>query len=289
MTSSDRKFRAACIQMRAGIDIGRNADEAARLVDEAAGLGAALIVTPEMTNILESRREAVLANTFREAEDPVARKFSELARRHGVHLIAGSIAVRTEGERLANRCLVFGPDGSVLARYDKMHMFDVDLQGGESYRESRTYRPGEHAETVDLPWGRLGLTICYDLRFPALYRFLAKAGSELLIVPSAFTRQTGEAHWHVLLRARAIETGSFVLAPAQGGVHECGRQTYGHSLIVDPWGELLAEARGEEPGVIVADIDLDRVREARAKIPALRHDRPFDRGDGPVLLSKAAS
>lgn len=289
MSQRERTFRAACIQLRAGTDIARNADEAARLVEEAVGQGAKLVVTPEMTNILESKRDAVLAKAFPEADDPVARRFAELARRHGVHLIAGSIAVRTEGERLANRCLVFGPDGSVIARYDKMHMFDVDLQGGESYRESRTYRPGEGASVVDLPWGRLGLSICYDLRFPSLYRFLAKAGSELLIVPSAFTRQTGEAHWHVLLRARAIETGSFVLAPAQGGTHESGRQTYGHSLIAGPWGEVLAEAQGEEPGIVLADIDLDLVRQARASIPALLHDRPFRRMGDTAFLARAAS
>ncbi len=272
---SQSSFKAACIQMRSGVDLDRNAEEAALLVEEACARGASLIITPEMTNMLESKRDAVLAKARNEAEDPVVRRFSELARKHRVYLIAGSVAIRTDGERLANRALAFAPDGSVAARYDKMHMFDVDLAGGETYRESRTYRPGEWGALVDLPGTRLGLTICYDLRFPALYRLLAKAGAELLMVPSAFTRQTGEAHWHVLLRARAIETGSFVLAPAQGGVHESGRQTYGHSLIVGPWGDVIAEAPSEEPGVILAEIDTALVKSARSRIPALQHDRSF--------------
>lgn len=283
--NSPARFRAACVQMRSGLDVGRNAEEAVRLVEEALAMGADLIVTPEMTNMLEAKREAVLAKAMGEGDDPVARALADQARRHGVYIVAGSLAVRTEEERLANRMLVFGPDGRVAARYDKMHMFDVDLAGGESYRESRTYRPGARAALVDLPWGRLGLTICYDLRFPALYRLLAKAGAELIVAPSAFTRQTGEAHWEVLLRARAIETGAFLLAPAQGGSHESGRQTYGHSLIVGPWGEILAEAAGDEPEVIVAEIDLDQSRATRGKIPALRNDRSYhapESGDEPI-------
>jgi predicted amidohydrolase len=283
------EFTAACVQMRSGVDIDRNAEEAAVLVGEAVAKGASLVATPEMTNLIEAKRDAVLAKARRERDDAVVRRFSELARRHEIWLIAGSVALRAEGERLVNRSLVFGPDGAVAARYDKIHMFDVDLPGGESYRESRTYRPGSEVVTVDTARGRIGLSICYDLRFPALYRLLAQAGAELVTIPSAFTRQTGEAHWHVLLRARAIETGAYVLAPAQGGAHASGRQTYGHSLIVGPWGEVLAEAEGEGPGIILARIDLAEVARARTRIPALRHDRAFSRAATDREHAKLAS
>ena len=272
--STGRPFRAGLVQLCAGTDMARNAEAACTLVGEACRLGAEFVVTPEMTNLIESRRDALLEKVTEEAADPVVAALRGLARERAIHLLIGSVALRA-GDRLVNRSLLVAPDGAVAARYDKIHMFDVDLDGGESYRESRTYRPGDRAVTADLPWGTLGLTVCYDLRFPALFRCLAKAGADVITVPSAFTRQTGAAHWHVLLRARAIETGSFLLAAAQAGRHESGRQTYGHSLAVGPWGEVMAEMGGEAPGVAVCDIDPAAVAAARLKVPALRHDRAF--------------
>ena len=201
--------------------------------------------------------------------------FTAAARKHGIWLHIGSMAVKVGERRLANRSYLIAPDGEISARYDKIHMFDVDLGNGEVYSESVNYQAGSSAIVADLPWGKLGLTICYDLRFPALHRALAKAGATFLAGPAAFTRVTGEAHWHTLLRARAIETGAFVLAAAQGGRHENGRETFGHSLIISPWGEVLAES-GIEPGVIVAEIDPHRVDAVRSKIPSLTHDRAFD-------------
>jgi predicted amidohydrolase len=199
----------------------------------------------------------------------------ELARKFGMYVHVGSLAIKISPDRAANRAFLIDPRGEIVARYDKIHMFDVDLAGGESYRESRTYRPGELAVLADLPWGRLGVTICYDLRFPALYRALAEAGATMLTIPSAFTVQTGEAHWHPLMRARAIENGCFVFAAAQCGQHESGRTTYGHSLIVDPWGRILAEG-GTEPGIVTAEIDLEQVANARSRIPSLQHGRRFE-------------
>ena len=197
-----------------------------------------------------------------------------MARKLGIYVHVGSLAIKISPDRAANRGFLIDPKGEIAARYDKIHMFDVDLEGGESYRESRTYRPGEQAVLADLPWGRLGLTICYDLRFPALYRALAEAGATMLTIPSAFTQQTGEAHWHVLIRARAIENGCFVFAAAQGGKHENGRETFGHSLIVDPWGRILAEG-GIEPGVVMAEIDLGEVAKARSRDPIAAARPPF--------------
>jgi predicted amidohydrolase len=199
----------------------------------------------------------------------------EVARKLAIYIHIGSLAIKASPEKAANRSFLIDRRGQVIARYDKIHMFDVDLAGGESYRESNTYRPGELAMVADLPWGRLGLTVCYDLRFPALYRALAEAGASFLAIPSAFTRQTGEAHWHVLQRARAIENGCFVFAAAQGGKHENGRETFGHSLVVDPWGRILAEG-GTEPGVIMAEIDPAEVVAARSRIPSLHHGRRFE-------------
>jgi predicted amidohydrolase len=228
-----------------------------------------------MTNILEIKRERLFAAIEAEETDPTLAALQELARKLGIFLHVGSLAIRLSAEKAANRSFLIDRAGDIIARYDKIHMFDVDLAGGESYRESRNYRPGEIAVTADLPWGRLGLTICYDLRFPALYRALAEAGSALLAIPSAFTKQTGQAHWHVLNRARAIENGSFVFAAAQGGRHENGRETFGHSLIVDPWGTIIAEA-DVEPGVVLARIDPAQVAEARAKVPSLTNGRRFE-------------
>jgi predicted amidohydrolase len=211
-----------------------------------------------------------------EEGNPAIAHFKALARELGIWLHVGSMGILVGAEKVANRSLLFSPDGRLEARMDKIHMFDVQLPGGESYRESRTYRAGDAGVLAELPWGTLGLTVCYDLRFPHLYRALAKAGADFLAVPSAFTCQTGRAHWEVLLRARAIENGCFVLAAAQVGKHECGRETYGHSLIVSPWGEILAEANGTGPAVVVADIKPGEVQEARQRIPSLQHDRPLE-------------
>ena len=228
-----------------------------------------------MTNIMEVKRERLFSTIVAEAQDTSLATLRELARKLGIYVHVGSLAIKASHDRAANRAFLIDPRGEIAARYDKIHMFDVDLSGGESYRESRTYRPGELAVLADLPWGRLGVTICYDLRFPALYRALAEAGATMLAIPSAFTKQTGEAHWHVLNRARAIENGCFVFAAAQGGKHENGRETFGHSLIVDPWGRILAEG-GTEPGVVMAEIDIGDVAKARARIPSLEHGRRFE-------------
>ncbi len=270
-------FVAAAVQMRSGISVDANVAAAEVLIREAAAAGAEYVLTPEMTNILDRERAHLLASVSPEESDPALARFRALAKELAIHLHIGSMAIKLGGngeDRVANRAFLIGPDGAIHARYDKIHMFDVDLAGGESYRESRLYRPGDTAVIVDLPWTRLGLTVCYDVRFPRLHRALAKAGAEVLAVPAAFTRTTGEAHWHVLLRARAIETGSWVVAAAQGGSHEDGRETYGHSMIVDPWGRIVAEAE-REPGVIVATIDPAESAKARAAIPALANERAF--------------
>ncbi|MFZ0174474.1 MAG: carbon-nitrogen hydrolase family protein [Pseudolabrys sp.] len=268
-------FKAAMIQMRSGLTPGANRDDAVRMIGEAKSAGADYVLTPEMTNILAARREQLFSVVVEEEADASLATLREVARKLGIYVHIGSLAIKISPDRAANRSFLIGPKGDILARYDKIHMFDVDLAGGESYRESRNYRPGELAVLADLPWGRLGLTVCYDLRFPALYRALAEAGATMLAIPSAFTKQTGEAHWHVLMRARAIENGSFVFAAAQGGKHENGRDTYGHSLIVDPWGSIIAEG-GTEPGVIMAEINPAEVVSARARIPSLQHGRRFE-------------
>jgi predicted amidohydrolase len=268
-------FKAAMIQMRSGLTPGANSDDAVRMIGEAKSAGADYVLTPEMTNILAARREQLFSVVVEEEADASLATLREVARKLGIYVHIGSLAIKISPDRAANRSFLIGPKGDILARYDKIHMFDVDLAGGESYRESRNYRPGELAVLADLPWGRLGLTVCYDLRFPALHRALAEAGATMLAIPSAFTKQTGEAHWHVLMRARAIENGSFVFAAAQGGKHENGRDTYGHSLIVDPWGSIIAEG-GTEPGVIMAEINPAEVASARARIPSLQHGRRFE-------------
>jgi predicted amidohydrolase len=268
-------FTAALVQMRSGVSPPANRDAALRLITQAKDSGADYVLTPEMTNIMEVKRERLFAALAPEESDATLAAFRELARRLGIYVHVGSLAIKLSAEKAANRSFLIDRSGDIAARYDKIHMFDVDLANGESYRESRSYRCGELAVAADLPWGRLGLTVCYDLRFPALYRALAEAGSAFVAIPSAFTRQTGEAHWHVLNRARAIENGAFVFAAAQGGRHENGRETFGHSLIVDPWGRILAEA-GTEPGVFLARIDPAEVAAARAKIPSLQHGRRFE-------------
>jgi deaminated glutathione amidase len=269
-------FKAAMIQMRSGVMPAANIDAAACMIGEAKAAGADYVLTPEMTNILTARREQLFGAIVEEEHDTSLATLRELARKLGIYVHVGSLAIKISPDRAANRAYLIDPKGGIAARYDKIHMFDVELGNGESYRESRTYRSGELAVLSDLPWGRLGVTICYDLRFPALYRALAEAGATLLAIPSAFTKQTGEAtHWHVLNRARAIENGCFVFAAAQGGKHESGRETYGHSLIIDPWGRILAEGGGE-PGVVMAEIDVGEVAKARARIPSLEHGRRFE-------------
>jgi predicted amidohydrolase len=268
-------FTIACVQLRAGRSVGPNIETASGLIREAAAAGADIIITPEQTGLMELDRKALFAAIRHEDDDPALSAFRALAAELERPVIVGSLAIQVSETQAANRCFVVGPGGDILARYDKIHMFDVDLPGGEIYRESRTYRPGGQAVTVDLLGARFGLTICYDLRFAYLYRALAKAGADILTVPAAFTKTTGEAHWHTLLKARAIETGCFVVAAAQGGRHENGRDTYGHSMVVAPWGEILAEA-GTDPCVITARIDLAQVAEARGRVPALTHDRPFE-------------
>jgi predicted amidohydrolase len=274
-TARNSTFRVGLVQMRSGRMPQANLDAAAKLIGEAKQSGADYVLTPEMTNLMEVGRHKLLAAIVAEEHDTSLAMFRELARNLSIYLHIGSLAIRVTPEKAANRSFLIDPRGEIVARYDKIHMFDVDLAGGESYRESNTFRPGELAVLYDLPWGRLGLTICYDLRFPSLYRALAEAGASFLAIPSAFTRQTGEAHWHVLTRARAIENGCYVFAAAQGGKHENGRETYGHSLVADPWGRVVAEG-GVEPGVVLADIDPAEVAAARARIPSLQHGRRFE-------------
>jgi len=271
---STNAFRVGLVQMCTGRSVEKNLRDAGALVREAAGQGAVYVQTPEVTTLMEMDRERLFATIRPEAADPAVPHFAELARELGIWLHIGSLPILLAAGKVANRSLLFSPAGAIAARFDKIHMFDVELPGGEAYRESRNYQPGNAGVLADLPWGTLGLTVCYDLRFPHLYRALAKAGADFLAIPSAFTRKTGEAHWHVLLRARAIENGSFVLAAAQAGRHESGRETYGHSLIVNPWGEIIAEA-GVDPAVIVADIAPSEVAAARQRIPSLQHDRAF--------------
>ncbi len=270
----DARFTAACVQMRSGRDPGANRDAAVAGVREAASRGAAYVQTPEMTSLVERSRERLFAHVTSEDQDETLSALREAARETGTVVQIGSIAVRS-GDKIANRAYLIGSDGEILASYDKLHLFDVDLPSGERWRESATYTGGACAVVAATPWALLGLTICYDIRFPGLYRALAEAGAEVLTAPACFTRQTGEAHWHVLQRARAIETGYFVISAAQGGLHEDGRETFGHSLIVDPWGRVLADAGGSEPGVILAEVDLAQVADARARIPSLKHGRTF--------------
>jgi deaminated glutathione amidase len=268
-------FKAGLVQMRSGRDPQANLATAVAAIEEAARAGAAYVLTPEMTNIMEIERERLFATIADEELDPTLAALRELARKLSIYVHIGSLAVKASPDKAANRSFLIDRRGDVVARYDKIHMFDVDLANGESYRESRNYRPGDLAIVADLPWGRLGVTVCYDLRFPALYRALAESGASFFSIPAAFTKQTGEAHWHVLVRARAIENGAFVFAAAQGGKHENGRETFGHSLIVDPWGQILAEG-GTEPGVILAEIDPAAAAAARARIPSLHNGRRFE-------------
>jgi predicted amidohydrolase len=272
---SGEPFTVACVQNCAGTETEPNLKDCAELVREAAGRGAAFILLPEYFTGLDIEGHILIPEAFAEADHPALPLFAGLARDHRAWILLGSLAITLEDGAIANRSYLLDPGGAVAARYDKIHLFDVDLPGGESYRESATIAPGACAAVADLPWGRVGLSICYDLRFAELYRALAKAGADFLTVPAAFTKTTGQAHWHVLLRARAIETGCYVFAPCQYGVHAGDRATYGHSLIIDPWGQVLADG-GEGRGVAVAEVDPEAVGRARTMIPALQHDRPFD-------------
>ena len=265
---------AACVQTNSGREVGPNIEAVLPLIGEACGRGAELILLPENVAMIEPIQAKQREKALPEAEHPALAAFAEAAAKRGVWILIGSLAVLRDDGRVANRSLLIDAEGRIVARYDKIHLFDVDLGPEESYRESAVIAPGDVGVVAETPWGRLGMSVCYDLRFPQLYRALAKAGADFLAIPAAFTRTTGAAHWHVLVRARAIETGCYVLAPAQTGTHAEGRLTFGHSLIVDPWGAVLADA-GEDVGVITAELDPARVADARRRVPALLHDRAF--------------
>ena len=274
--SQAASLRVGLIQTRTPATHAAALDHVAPLVREAIAGGAQFVLTPECTNVVQKDRSLLLPALKTLDEDPVVSGLREIAAQTGTWIDIGSALVRREaGEKAANRQVVIDPTGAIVATYDKLHMFDVDLPTGETARESSAYEPGEAAVVVDTPWAKLGLTICYDMRFPALHRALALAGATVLTVPAAFTRPTGEAHWEILLRSRAIETGSFVLAAAQGGFHEDGRGTWGRSIVVGPWGEIIATLDHDEPGVLLADLDLPAADKARAAIPALKNARAF--------------
>ncbi len=280
--TSSKPLRVALVQMCSGRDVARNVRDASALIREAASGGASYVQTPEVTTLMELDRERLFAAAQPESANAALQQFADLAKELKVWLHIGSMVVKASDDKLANRSFLISPKGEVTARYDKIHMFDVDLPNGEVYRESANYAPGGHAVVAGMPWGALGFSICYDLRFPYLYRALAQAGASFLAVPAAFTKLTGEAHWVTLLRARAIEAQCFVFAAAQGGLHDHGRETFGHSLVVSPWGQVLAEG-GVHPSVIFADIDLEMIGDVRSRVPSLRHDRNFDvvRADAP--------
>jgi predicted amidohydrolase len=286
--SADLTFTAAMVQMRTGLLPGPSLEQGTELIREAAAQGADYVQTPEVSNMMQLNRKALFEHLAAEEDDLSLKAYRALAAELKIHLHIGSLALRASPEKAVNRSFLIGPDGVVIASYDKIHMFDIDLPGGESYRESANYQPGETAVISDLPWGRIGLTICYDLRFPALYRALAESGASFLAIPSAFTKKTGEAHWHTLLRARAIENGCFVFAAAQAGLHENKRETYGHSLIIAPWGEVLAEG-DVETGIIMAKIDPARVETARKTVPSLQHGRRFSVADTRLADHKAGA
>ncbi len=290
MVESDtaRSFRAGLVQMCSGRNVDKNVASATELIREAAAGGAQYVQTPEMTTLMELERPRLLAAARPEDGNPALLHFQELARELGLWLHIGSMPILLASDKLANRSFLIAPDGGIAARYDKIHMFDVDLGGGERYTESANYEPGRHAVLAELPWGQLGLTICYDLRFPPLYRALARAGARFLAVPAAFTRPTGLAHWHTLLRARAIESQAFVFAAAQGGTHENGRETFGHSLVISPWGEILGEG-GVQAAVIFADVELQLLEDVRRRVPSLQHDRDFEVVSAGKSTSKALS
>ena len=273
--------KGACIQTTTGPNIDANIRHSSNLVRRARDAGADFIGLPEVVNVIEMDRKALAGKATLEGDDPMLANMRGLAEEIGAWILIGSIVVKHESSldesgrsKFANRSFLIDSDGMVKARYDKIHMFDVNINSSESYRESKAYEPGQDLTLAETPWGMIGMAVCYDLRFPHLFRDLAKSGAEMLSIPSAFTRPTGRAHWHILMRARAIENGCFVIAPAQCGHHGRGRKTYGHSLIIAPWGEVLADG-GEDTGFIVADIDMDLVKEARSKVPSIHHDRDY--------------
>lgn len=268
-------MHVACVQMRSSASIAENIAAMDKLVRLAAGDGAQYIQTPEMTGLLQKNRRALFAEIVAQEDDLLVKHASKLSKELGIWLHIGSHAVLVDAEKAANRAFLFNPSGELVTTYDKIHMFDVDLDNGESWRESKVYLPGEKFCLAEMDHFKLGLSICYDIRFPHLYREYALAGAQILTGPAAFTRHTGRAHWHILQRSRAIENGAFVISAAQGGDHEDGRETYGHSVIVNPWGEVLAELAHEEPGCISAEIDLKEVASARQKIPSLANTRDF--------------
>jgi deaminated glutathione amidase len=268
------KFKAACIQFSARPEIGTNLKTSLRLTREAAAAGAELVTLPEYFSGVRTEGHRVVPTSFREGEHPAIPAFAAAAKDLSLWVLLGSLGIVRADGRIDNRSYLVDPAGRIAARYDKIHLFDVDLEAGKEYRESATIAPGSAAVVADTPWGGLGLSICYDLRFPQLYRRLAHEGATMLAVPAGFTKLTGKAHWHVLCRARAIENGAYVIAPCQNGTLEGGAECFGHSLIVDPWGEILADG-GEEEGVVIAEIDPAKVAEARRRIPALTHDRDF--------------
>ncbi len=281
-----QSFVVACLQNCAGPNMDANLKECAALARDAADEGAELIMLPEYFASLDLKGNLLIGDPLPEEGHPALRAFSEIAQDRRAWILLGSVAIDVGGEKFVNRSYLLGADGAVKARYDKIHLFDVDLPGGESYLESGTVRPGDEAVLAPTPWGPLGLSICYDLRFPQLYRGLAQAGAKMLSVPAAFTKTTGEAHWHVLLRARAIECGAYVFAPCQYGLHAGDRACFGHSLIVDPWGRILADGGADSAGYVRAPIDLDKADEARRMIPSLSHDRPYA---APVPIEAAAA
>ena len=269
----------ALIQMRSGIDPAANLAMACDLIRQAAAQGASLIATPETTHLVQKDADQAFSVMRSQADDPAIPTFSALAKELGITLLIGSLAIKLAERRAANRSFLFGPGGDLLATYDKAHMFDVGIGQGEIYRESANYQAGDRLVVADTGAARIGLSICYDVRFAYLYRRLAQAGAQIHTVPAAFTRPTGRAHWEILLRARAIETGSWVIAPAQAGLHEDGRRTWGHSMIIDPWGAVTAQLDHDEPGILLAQLDMDKVADARSRIPALQHDRTLSGPD----------
>lgn len=267
--------KVAAVQMRSNGDMSANITALERMVGEAAAQGAQYVQTPENTGIIQNDRALYRASLHAEQDDPVVKAAAALAKRHGIYLHIGSTPIKLDNGLIANRAFVFAPDGSKITTYDKIHMFDVDLDNGESWRESDTISAGDRAVVAELPFMKLGLAICYDIRFPQLFQAQANAGANVISAPAAFTRQTGEAHWHILQRARAIENGAFLISAAQGGLHNGNRQTYGHSIIVSPWGKVLAEADHDDPAVIYAEIDVADSTAARNKIPNLKNAREF--------------
>ncbi|RPJ47431.1 MAG: carbon-nitrogen hydrolase family protein [Betaproteobacteria bacterium] len=267
-------FRIACIQINSGNDLAGNLAVLKAMVIDAANSGAKLVLTPEYCLMMDGSGRVMRDHALPADGGTVLPELQGLAHELGVWLLVGSLTLKTGDERIANRSFLMSAAGDVVATYDKIHMFDVTLPDGKVIRESSSYRPGEQAVIATTPWGRLGMTICYDLRFPHLFRALAQRGAQYIAVPSSFQRQTGKAHWHTLLKARAIENAAYIFAPAMCGEHAGNRQTYGHALIVDPWGEVLADG-GEEPGIVYADVDPARVAKIRAMMPSLEHDRPY--------------